>query len=1122
MTDSYAGNWLTVTDWTSALASGWKIEGPVGRWEVQGGVLRLHVDDGDAGRWLELALAGDLGLSSDFALEIAFRFLSVGLVQNSTDEASRLVIELGTGSSLDLGMRVELVGDWYMVDVDRFPQQNLLLRSVEGEWYRWRFEVRTARRQVALVRDGEYICLHTVQVRRPAGLRVQVRGTAEAPTTVELGEVRLLPLPAEPEEMEPAPRPRETILPGEWPMFRRDRVNSGNSPLVGALGQSPPAVVWSYPLGGWGSDVYMVDCDGDGGDEILIAFNGSLAAYRPDGVLLWKRCIDSPMMYSVYDLDADDRLELVILAGTPSHVEVLDGATGQTRYVCSHDPEYDVWGLRVGKLDPERRGLQMVVWTRHEIGYCLGFEGGAEHGHVLWTFDYQHTGFGPAVALADMDQDDLLEVVLVTYNHFFVYDGRSGAVKMSLEANVGRNYGRLIVQDINGDGYPDLVMLADDLREHVCVVRNEGGQSLRLLWDKFYEQDYPVDQKELRTLPGSVGDWDGDGRVEILCGLYDETDGDMWRTLLVDALTGERKIVLNGYYPVTMETLPRGVWVAYLAEITGRGKRHEVVHGTGTRSVREFVKALKAFSFQGGKPNLLAELPGGSPLLDHSWRAFPATEWATYEDARTLRRRSGEHGVYLVDSQGDEDAALVVRHVQVGADGARRETWRGTLSRNLPAGRLLNVGENFPSIAGQAGGVGLSLLYAGLDATLYLLDERGQILRTFPGGGMIGYPVVADLGDQLRLCVLVNDGCERLLCLAPGEDSGAPVLEWQVPAIGNDRPLFAEQGMGAPLALDWNHDGAKEVLVGQPPRQLSILDAGGHVQWRCGLPAKPTYLTYGNFTGREAFDLFVAYASALYEGGCRVLRPSDGETLVWRCNYGNYVPAVWDFDGDGRDDLVRRDMLWRRTVDGATGRDLFPLTEWACCHSAHMPIIVEDPKFEGGAIVLWTGGWNSLVAETPDGYRLWWKPVPISLRHAGAVADVDGDGRLEIGTPTWGEAYNCLTTVTWEPLPGPGLGRAFVCLDLATGEVKWTYDPGVAMSSVVTADVDSDGLPEFLFGTADGRLLALRGGADESRRVVFSVQLPAALGMPIVCDPIGEGRMHILVGCADGNLYALR
>jgi hypothetical protein len=407
-----------------------------------------------------------------------------------------------------------------------------------------------------------------------------------------------------------------------------------------------------------------------------------------------------------------------------------------------------------------------------------------------------------------------------------------------------------------------------------------------------------------------------------------------------------------------------------------------------------------------------------------------------------------------------------------------------------------------------------AILYAGSDATLYLLDESGKVRSTFAGGGMIGYPIVADLGAAPRLRILVNDTRERLLCLAPGPEGERPALAWSAPSVGSYQPWNTEQGLGAPVVADLDGDGVKEILLGQPPEHLSILDAQGRVRWTCALPAKPTHWTYGNFTGRETFDLYASYSTGPVGARCAVWH-TNGETKpVWEFASGTYAPAVWDFDGDGRDDLVLRDLFWRHTLDGATGRDLSPVTQWA---GYHLPTVVQGAEFAGGAAVLWLGGNYTLTLETKGGEQVWWKPF-MNRWHPGAVADVDGDGRLEAGAPTWGQVYH------W-PAPFdalPGLGRAFACMDVATGNVKWTYDPGSAMSGVVTADVDGDGRSEFLFGTADGRLIALRGGDDASRRVVFSVQLPAALGTPIVCDPTGDGALHILVGCTDGNLYALK
>ena len=65
-------------------------------------------------------------------------------------------------------------------------------------------------------------------------------------------------------------------------------------------------------------------------------------------------------------------------------------------------------------------------------------------------------------------------------------------------------------------------------------------------------------------------------------------------------------------------------------------------------------------------------------------------------------------------------------------------------------------------------------------------------------------------------------------------------------------------------------------------------------------------------------------------------------------------------------------------------------------------------------------------------------------------------------------------------------------------------------------------MPEFLFGTSDGRLIALNGNSQIDNRVVFERQFPASLGTPIIADLDGEGNIQILVGCADGNLYSLK
>ena len=96
----------------------------------------------------------------------------------------------------------------------------------------------------------------------------------------------------------------------------------------------------------------------------LILYDGSVSLFRADGTRLWERNIDSPRLYEICDLDEDGHQEVILGAESPTHVLVLDAVNGQTRYSCALDPEYPVRGMRLGKLDPDRRGLQMFVWTR--------------------------------------------------------------------------------------------------------------------------------------------------------------------------------------------------------------------------------------------------------------------------------------------------------------------------------------------------------------------------------------------------------------------------------------------------------------------------------------------------------------------------------------------------------------------------------------------------------------------------------------------------------------------------------------------------------------------------------------------------------------------------------------
>jgi outer membrane protein assembly factor BamB len=853
-------------------------------------------------------------------------------------------------------------------------------------------------------------------------------------------------------------------------MLRRDARNTGVSPLKGNLKR--PRIAWSHPVKGLTPLPHFIDVDGDGKKEALSGHGGNFSAYRLDGSLLWRQRMENTSVYAAGDLDEDGERELLVASGVPSQVKVLRARDGKVLYTCELFPKAGVGGIRVAKLDPQKKGLQAVVWsTQHEIGFCLSFADGVKNAKVDWTFDWKVTNFSPEVALADMDRDGVLDVVVVTYGHVFVFDGRSGRTKVDMEWHAGRNYGTLVVKDVNADGYPDVVILSDQLREHVAAIQNEAGKSLRLLWDTFYEQNYPEDKKSLRVLSESVDDFDGDGRTEIVYAVCDETTDGKWHTLVVDALTGSVKRNLLGYLVGAGALFPNQPPVLFLSQPSSRTELS--------------LNRVSVWSGQNGPWREQATLPTGTLLPLRSARDFEPFAWSLSQVPTTVIRNFGsQRGVFL---SGEKNVEFLTGDVA----GKIATRWRWEQSSE---GNVVGVEEVVPD-AGKP-----QVLLASKDDVLRIVGSNGKTFGEVKPVGFVTSPVVARLRKENAPSILFFDAKGSLCCVRVSD--GKSQLLWSQPASGSH---------GAPVVVDLDGDGEKEILVAQTPNKLVALDALGSVKRSWQFPSLPFQWTFGNFDGDDALDLFVTYKLGLFVDVESVAVSGKTGKVLWRAHCGNNgPPAVCDADGDGIDDVILRDLFERRVLNGRTGRDIYPIIQWA---GYHAPILVPMNGAKKPPAIVWVGGSYSMLADTMEGEQLWWKPFRATGHQA--VADVDGDGRLEVGGVTAGQLYNW---PQFYAVDGPN--KEFMCYDALTGEVKWSFPLGVTASGVVAADLDGDGKMEFLLGTADGRLMALRGGKAAERKL-WELTFPAALGTPIVCAANGDGKMEILVSCADGNLYCV-
>jgi hypothetical protein len=1080
---------LEIKDWRNVRGGEWtfadsRTPDHKGRISFPKGALRVEAAEDGGLRGSEVRSSLPMQVGERFAVEFRARLLRLGLADESTGEASLLRLTLGVrAAGGDFGVGITLNGDRYYVD------DSYKVVRTDDRWHLWRFVADTRRHTVAMFRDGIYVCMHSAGSPQPPGIQIQVKGTAQTPAIVEIDHLAVLPLDREPQPITVRSSAKRTLGAGEWPMWRRDVRNSGVSPMVGNIHN--PQIAWSVPVGGEAVTPEFLDLDGDGRAEALISHGGNLTALRMDGSVLWRQRLDNATVYGLFDLAGDGEKELIVAAGTPSQFHVLSARDGKVRYVCPQFPMSGVAGIRVAKIDPAKRGLQAVVWSHfHEVGYCLSFTAGVEHGTVDWTFDWKQSFFTPLTALADMDKDGILDLIVVTYDHVFVFDGRTGTQKMALEWNSGRNYGTLVVKDIDGDGYPDIVVLADVLREHVDVIKNEGGRSLRRLWGKFYEQNYPSDHVDLRVLTESVDDFDADGKMEIAYGVFDDRTDSRWHTLLVDANTGAVKRDLIDRYPVgACKMFPGRPPSLLLSKPTGRQALN--------------LDRLSVWSGTAKAGSELTPLPEGRLLSRTSVRDFAPFTWAQVSGIATGVPTTvyTNGGIYLL--RRDKSVERIVGN----AAGGLASTGKVSLPDGLPEGNLQAVVQVVPDTSGP------QCLFTGRDGFCRVFDMHGKIIAKLESpGGTIVLPLVARLKPDESPSVVFIDPHGMLQCLRVEKPGGVPKSMWSRAAQGCESYYIPfSRPTGVPVIADVEGHGEKSILVAGKPNRLQALASDGTVKKEWRFPALPARWTVGNFDGDDVPDLLVTYPiGPILDVATVAVAGSDGRTL-WRAHGGNGPVALYDMDGDGRDDVITRDLYERRTLSGWNGRDILPIVMQ---QGYQTPVVAatEGAPYPG---VFWLGGSWAAQAEDAQGRSRWlhW----ISPTGTGCVAEVDGDGKATVGAVTAGEIYQLPNL---HAVDGPQ--KEFLCYDALTGGLKWSLPLGTTSAGVVAADLDGEGRPEFLLSTADGRLIALRGGADARRRILWELTFPAALGMPIVCDVDGDGQMAILVSCADGRLYCVK
>jgi hypothetical protein len=136
-----------------------------------------------------------------------------------------------------------------------------------------------------------------------------------------------------------------------------------------------------------------------------------------------------------------------------------------------------------------------------------------------------------------------------------------------------------------------------------------------------------------------------------------------------------------------------------------------------------------------------------------------------------------------------------------------------------------------------------------------------------------------------------------------------------------------------------------------------------------------------------------------------------------------------------------------------------------------------------------------LVAATLAGQIVWKAPLHGKVRPAPALADLDGDGQVDVVV---GDELGFLSA--FEGKTGRRLWQKATSVN--------EYGAKGYIGGAAIADVDGDGKDDVIAGARDGVLAAYRG---RDGQVLWSVQDSSGMhASPIVFDADGDGRMEIL------------
>lgn len=852
--------------------------------------------------------------------------------------------------------------------------------------------------------------------------------------------------------------PLRSEQPGSWPVPRQNQCLTSIQPLAGRMSTAPEIAAEIAFVRGQGAVTAFASKPGAPMDRAVVVANGRLRCSRLDGSLLWEAHppgLNFESLVIAEDLDGDGRVELALMAGRPTPplgAAVLVAAdTGETLFRYDVEPMSYWWTMKVDRFLPDGIGKQLVVCEQGyppdaKFGYIamLAFEKPGEKPRLRWRHDFDHYTCFPTLLTADANGDGVNEICVETHSQMWVLDARTGKANQFLTWDVSPAN----VRSYGLVRFQDLN--GDGLPEFFCIANFAQHHEvllnekgrLKKAWARGWDTSVTT-QTIATTWPDPpIADVDGDGKLEMIVNLFASDGEPRWIVHIYDALTGVLKATASDRI------------ATYLSDVDGDGAAELLADISKDPTLTE-VQGACLLKVAGKECNELWK--------QDDVRSAPALPPRRNDAAKELAK-----ALFIQSKSGTQRLSWKAGNGIELTDGSPPAPPAGPDSSRIPA--TVGPALNSPLVADVDG------------------DGRNEVIHYYQG----------------RVTLYRYEGAKGFVKLSEHLSAAAPALA-DLDGDGKLEMVIGEAGPTADPVIHALRPGRKpETLwkVTLTPRE------------RKGLPhGPPLAFQTGRFLGRQDHDLYVYVGTPHMRS--LVLDGSNG-ALIWEKGkipdleryHGPTVnqSAVWDINGDGKDDLVFTCPDYYCVASGPTGELLvgpaFPPNIFKQPSQGLYTLPAILPEQQGEPTVCLVDGHYFVAAMTSHAAAKWYHLPVVGEARAGA------EGFLKSREGQWLMGF------------GRQDGR-FACLDVATGKLRWEFPLESTANAVSACDINGDGIQEFIFGTSHGDLCALADAGDKAR-VVWRARLPSSVGAPVIADVDNDGASEILVSLGDGRLCLLR